>query len=146
MEPCGMGQSITALRPSLLRGIFFWQRGHLGPERLTKSRLIYAPISSNLIPVTTYPLKGAKALIFRTFTPVQGHPDKGMSPQKWTEIVMRWRRRAQLNSFGKGRYGWPVIISETFFRRITTRRANAAAAKSCSIREARATLKKERHP
>jgi hypothetical protein len=50
--------------------------------------LIWAPISSKLIPVTTYPLKGTKALIFRIFTPVQDGPDEGISPQKRPEIVM----------------------------------------------------------
>jgi len=38
-----------------------------------------------------FPLKVTKALIFRIFTPVQGNSDddKGMSPQKRPEIVMR---------------------------------------------------------
>ena len=54
----------------------------------------------------------------------------------------------RLDSFGRvgWRYGWPAIISETFFKRITARMVNAAAAKSCSIREVRESLKKERHP
>ena len=43
-------------------------------------------------------------------------------------------------------YGWPAIISEKFLMRITVRRANATAAKICSILEERVTLKKERHP
>lgn len=68
--------------PIILRGSLSSQRGHLGPERLSKSRLIWAPISSKLIPVTIYPLTCAKALIFRIFTLVQGTPDKGMSPKK----------------------------------------------------------------
>ena len=76
-EPCGIGQSITIRRPTLLRGSRDWHSGQRGPRRFSNSRSICAPIPSKVTFETTYPLNGSKALMLRTFTPVQGHPDRG---------------------------------------------------------------------
>jgi len=81
-----IGQSITIRRPTLLRGSRDWHSGQRGPQRLSNSRLICAPISSKVTFETTYPLNGAKALMLRTFTPVQGHPDRGGAPAIFKKI------------------------------------------------------------
>src|SRR6187431_1860332 len=84
-DPCDIGQSITIRRPTLLRGSRDWHSGQRGPQRLSNSRLICAPISSKVTFETTYPLNGAKALMLRTFTPVQGHPDRGCVTRDFQE-------------------------------------------------------------
>jgi hypothetical protein len=99
--PWDIGQSMTMRRPTLLRGSRDWHSGQRGPQRLSNSRLICAPISSKITFETTSPLNGAKALMLRTFTPVQGHLDRGGHLRFSSKSVMPRRRRATISRPGK---------------------------------------------